>query len=190
MITNYYTLVHVARELEHEFAGQTVNEIFTQHRGELVISLNETPAVIISGCEPANNFIYARKTFARARRNSVDLFTDISGAIIEKVFMNPADRQLHIRLKDKRELVVQLFGSKANILLVDASGIITETFLKKPDAKITTIESLQVDSGTIDSGNFSFHIRRPAIERFTQALASTIWSGACKRTFGTRWSQR
>ena len=37
MITNYYTLVHVAAELEREFAGCTVNEIFTQHRGELVI---------------------------------------------------------------------------------------------------------------------------------------------------------
>ena len=148
MITNYYTLVHVASELAHQFAGQTVNEIFTQHRGELVISFNETPAVIIAGCDPANNFIYARKTFARARRNSAEFFTDLSDTIIEKVFMHPSDRQLHIRMKDKRELVVQMFGSKANVLLVNTSGFIAESFLKKPDAKITTIESLQADSGT------------------------------------------
>jgi predicted ribosome quality control (RQC) complex YloA/Tae2 family protein len=154
MITNYYTLVHVASELAHKFAGQTVNEIFTQHRGELVISCNETPAVIIAGCEHANNCIYARKTFARARRNSADLFPDIIGMVIENVFMHPADRQLHIRMKDPCELVVQLFGSKANVLLVNASGIITETFLKKPEAKITTIESLQVNSGTIDPETF------------------------------------
>jgi predicted ribosome quality control (RQC) complex YloA/Tae2 family protein len=154
MITNYYTLVHVASELAHQFAGQTVNEIFTQHRGELVISCNETPAVIIAGCEHANNCIYTRKTFARARRNSADLFPDIIGMVIENVFMHPADRQLHIRMKDPCELVVQLFGSKANVLLVNASGIITETFLKKPEAKITTIESLQVNSGTIDPETF------------------------------------
>ena len=99
MITNYYTLFHIATELEHEFAGRTVNEIFTQHRGELVISFKETPAVIIVGCEPANNFIYARKNFARARRNSADLFPDIHGTAIEKLFMHPTDRQLHIRLE-------------------------------------------------------------------------------------------
>ncbi len=149
MVTNYYTLVHIATELEHEFAGQTVNEIFTQHRCELVISFEETPAVIIVGCEPANNFIYARRTFARARRNSANLFTDIQGTVIDKVFMHPADRQMHIRLKDKRELIAQLFGSKANVLLLDTSGTITEMFLKKSDAKVTGIDSIHFESSTI-----------------------------------------
>ena len=149
MITNYYTLVHVATELEHKFSGRAVNEIFTQHRGELVISFKETPAVIIAGCEPANNFIYARKIFARARRNSADIFTDIPGNVIDKVFMHPTDRQLHIRLKDKREFVVQLFGSKANVLLLDARGTITETFLKKSDAKVTGVKSIHAESSTI-----------------------------------------
>ena len=154
MITNYYTLFHIAAELEHEFAGQTVNEIFTQHRGELVISFKETPAVIIAGCEPANNFLYARKTFARARRNSANLFTDVLGTVIEKIFIHPTDRQLHIRLKEKCEFIVQLFGSKANVLLLDANGIITETFLKKSDAKVTGIDSLQSKSSAITSEIF------------------------------------
>ena len=154
MITNYYTLFHIAAELEHEFTGRPVSEIFTQHRSELVISFKETPAVIIAGCEPGNNFIYARKTFARARRNSVTLFTDIQSTEIRNIFIHPTDRQLHIRLKDKRELVVQLFGSKANVLLLDANGIITETFLKKSDAKVTRIESKQMEVGTISSEVF------------------------------------
>ena len=158
MITNYYTLVHVASELEHEFTGRAVDEIFTQHRGELVISFKETPAVIIAGCEPANNFIYARKTFARARRNSADIFTDIPGTIIDKVFMHPTDRQLYIHLKDKREFVVQLFGSKANVLLLNASGTITETFLKKSDTKVTGIEFIHTKSCTISSRYFYFYV--------------------------------
>jgi len=154
MIANYYTLFHVATELEHEFAGRTVNEIFTQHRGELVISCKETSSVIIAGCEPANNFIYARKTFARARRNSTNLFPDLPRAIIEKVFIHPTDRQLHIHLTTHHELVVQLFGSKANVLLLDANGTIIETFLKKSDVKVIGIESLQDESSTITSGTF------------------------------------
>jgi predicted ribosome quality control (RQC) complex YloA/Tae2 family protein len=154
MITNYYTLFHIASELEHEFAGRTVNEIFTQYRGELVISCMEAPAVIMVGCEPANNFIYLRKTFARARRNSANLFPDVPGMIIEKIFMHPADRQLHIRFKDTRELVVQLFGSKANVLLLNASRIITETFLKKSDARVTGNESVLINPGSITPAIF------------------------------------
>jgi predicted ribosome quality control (RQC) complex YloA/Tae2 family protein len=145
MITNYYTLIHIANELDHLFSRRAVDELFTQHRGELVITWKEIPAVILVGCDPANNFIYARKSFARARRNSTDLFPDVPGAIIEKIFMHPADRQMSLRLQDTRELVVQLFGSKANVLLLDARGTIAETFLKKSDLTISGNERLQTE---------------------------------------------
>ena len=147
MITNYYTLFHITAELDRKFTGQPVGDIFTQHRGELVISFQETPAVLLAGCDPADNFIYARNSYARARRNSTNLFPDVAGARIENIFIHPADRQLHIRLMGKRELVMQLFGSRANVLLLDAHGTISETFLKKSDSKVTGMTSLQSVSG-------------------------------------------
>jgi Predicted RNA-binding protein homologous to eukaryotic snRNP len=140
MITNYYTLFHIAVELDQEFSGRIVDEIFTQYRGELILSFRETPAVILVGCEPANNYIYARKTFARARRNSTDLFSEVHGMMIEKISIHPTDRQIYVRLKDGRELIVQLFGSKANILFVDTNGMVTDLFLKKLDLKNTKLE--------------------------------------------------
>ena len=140
MITNYYTLFHLAIELNQEFSGRIVDEIFTQYRGELILSFRETPAVIIVGCEPANNYIYTRKTFARARRNSTDLFSEVHGIMIEKISIHPSDRQIYVRLKDGCELIVQLFGSKANILLIDTSGVVTDLFLKKSDLKNTKLE--------------------------------------------------
>ena len=171
MITNYYTLIHIAAELEHEFAERTVNEIFTQYRGEFVIAFKETPAVILVGCEPANNFIYARNTFARARRNSANLFADVPGTAVGKIFMHPADRQLHIRLKDMRELVVQLFGSKANVLLLDANGIITETFLKKSDVKVTGNESVRSETGMSTPDIFqSMYADQPLITALKRML--------------------
>jgi predicted ribosome quality control (RQC) complex YloA/Tae2 family protein len=140
MITNYYTLFHLAIELNQEFSDRIVDEIFTQYRGELILSFRETPAVIIVGCEPANNYIYTRKTFARARRNSTDLFSEVHGIMIEKISIHPSDRQIYVRLKDGCELIVQLFGSKANILLIDTSGVVTDLFLKKSDLKNTKLE--------------------------------------------------
>ena len=140
MITNYYTLFHIAVELNQEFSGRIVDEIFTQYRGGLILSFRETPAVILVGCEPANNYIYARKTFARARRNSTDLFSEVHGTMIEKISIHPTDRQIYVRLKDGRELIVQLFGSKANIFFVDTSGMVTDLFLKKSDLKNMKLE--------------------------------------------------
>jgi predicted ribosome quality control (RQC) complex YloA/Tae2 family protein len=140
MITNYYTLFHLAIELNQEFSDRIVDEIFTQYRGELILSFRETPAVIIVGCEPANNYIYTRKTFARARRNSTDLFSEVHGIMIEKISIHPSDRQIYVRLKDGCELIVQLFGSKANILLIDTSGVVIDLFLKKSDLKNTKLE--------------------------------------------------
>jgi predicted ribosome quality control (RQC) complex YloA/Tae2 family protein len=140
MITNYYTLFHLSAELNQEFSGRIVDEIFTQYRGELILSFRETPAVIFAGCEPANNYIYARKTYARARRNSADLFPEIYGIMIEKIYMHPSDRQIYFQLQNGSRLIVQLFGSKANILFVDTRGMVTDLFLKKSDLKNTKLE--------------------------------------------------
>jgi predicted ribosome quality control (RQC) complex YloA/Tae2 family protein len=140
MISNYYTLFHVAAELNQEFTGRIVGEIFTQYRGELVLSFQETPAAILAGCETADNYIYARKEFIRAHRNSADIFPQVPGARIKKIFIHPADRQIHFQFEDRRELVVQLFGSNANILLVDIHGVVTGLFLKKTDLKNIKIE--------------------------------------------------
>jgi predicted ribosome quality control (RQC) complex YloA/Tae2 family protein len=134
MIVNYYTLFHVAAELNREFSGLAVNEIYTQHRSELVVSFTKTDAVIIVGCEPSNNVLYARESFARARRNSANLFAAVNGMTVSKIAMHPTDRQIQICLDDGHELVVQLFGSKANIFLLDSVGSVTDTFLKKGTA--------------------------------------------------------
>jgi predicted ribosome quality control (RQC) complex YloA/Tae2 family protein len=130
MITNFYTLVHVTAELNQKFSGRSVHHVFTQNRGELVLSFRETESAILIGCEPANNYIFSRKTFTRAHRNSTDIFADMSGAIMEDIFIHPKDRQIYFRLKDSRILIAQLFGSKANILFLDANGFVVDSFLK------------------------------------------------------------
>jgi predicted ribosome quality control (RQC) complex YloA/Tae2 family protein len=141
MITNFYTLFHLAAEFNREFAGHILDEIFTQYHGELILSFRETPAAILVGCEPADNYIYARKEFIRAHRNSANIFSEVHGTIITKIFMHPADRQIHFQFEDKREVVVQLFGPNANAFLVDTAGEITGMFLKKTDLKNTRLES-------------------------------------------------
>lgn len=132
MITNYYTLRLIARDLHRRFADFTISQIFTQHRNELVITCtreNDEGHIVIS-CEPARNYILCREEFPRARRNSVDLFPEIIGARIQEIHIHPSDRQMIITANNPDRLVVQLFGSKANVLLVDGKNIIRDAFLK------------------------------------------------------------
>ena len=190
MITNYYTLVHIAAELEHEFIGRTIDELFTQYRSELVISCKEIPSVIIAGCEPANNFICERKTFARARRNSTDCFLGVPGTVIENIFMHPTDRQMHMRLSDMRELVIQLFGSKANVLLLNAAREISETFLKRSDVKLTENDVLQTNDRARAAQSFSSLDVHQPLTTALRACISAIRPGASQRAVHADWLRR
>lgn len=186
MITNYYTLFHMAAELEHGFAGLSVKEIFTQHRNELIISFIETPAVIIIGCEPSNNYIYARKTFARARRNSVTFFNDIYKSTLVNISIHSFDRQIRFHFINKDELFVQLFGSKANVFMIDSSGNIKESFLKKPETKFIANETSSQHQYIITPKDFlsTYHdfSLSMALKRIFPLFGSVLLREALNRT--------
>ncbi|HVN47724.1 MAG TPA: hypothetical protein VMU30_02765, partial [Bacteroidota bacterium] len=114
MITNYYTIAQVARELQAAVAGKTIAELFSQQRGELVITFADSPAVAVIGCEPSNNFILVRTNYSRARRNSFDVFPSLRNTIVHDVSIHPNDRSVKFQISNNRRLLVELFGSKAN----------------------------------------------------------------------------
>jgi predicted ribosome quality control (RQC) complex YloA/Tae2 family protein len=131
MITNYYTIAQVVRELQAAVAGKTVAELFSQQRGELVVTFADSPAIGVIGCEPSNNFILVRKNYSRARRNSLDVFLSLRNVKIDNVSIHPNDRAVAFHIAHGQRLIVELFGSKANVVLVDESNKIIDAFLKK-----------------------------------------------------------
>jgi predicted ribosome quality control (RQC) complex YloA/Tae2 family protein len=131
MVSNYYTLFHLAAELQRECSGKTIKDIFTQYRAELVVSFAEISAAVVIRCDPSSNSIHLHKDFARARRNSLDLLQDAAGLQIDKIFLHPHDRQIFFLLADRKRIIVQLFGSKANVFLTDAGDVVVDAFLSK-----------------------------------------------------------
>jgi predicted ribosome quality control (RQC) complex YloA/Tae2 family protein len=142
MIANYYTLFHLAADIDREFSGQAVDEMFTQHRSQLVISFKGLSAAVLIGCEPADNYLYIRRAFSRAKRNSAGIFPELSGAIIDRVSIHPSDREVQFFFRNRNVLRAQLFGSRANIYLEDGSGTIVDTFLKKPNSENIGAETI------------------------------------------------
>ncbi len=132
MIANYYTLRHIALDLERQCAGLSLEEIFCQNSNELLIafgdqSLNRT---LLVSCEPAANFLYLRGDLPRARKNSVNVLQGAQGKTIRSIRIAPADREIWFTLDDGQALIVQLFGSRANVLLADQHGKVLDTFLR------------------------------------------------------------
>ncbi|HLF20611.1 MAG TPA: NFACT RNA binding domain-containing protein [Bacteroidota bacterium] len=132
MIANYYTLLHIARDLDQRLGGKHVTEIFSQNRNELIIQCGENDCVLVS-CEPSLNYVAYRPSFARAKKNSLDFFQPLTSRTISSVSLSLGDREMIFRTDDRASLVVQMFGSKANVLLVTTDYTIQQSFLKPKD---------------------------------------------------------
>ncbi len=134
MLHNYYTLRCITRELEQTLSGTRIGAIFSQNRNELVVAFEKGPALIIS-CEPSANFLSLRSSFARAKKNSIDVFPSLTGATVQEFSIAPADREIDLRLQEDRHLLVQLFGSRANVILTDDRRRAAGSFLHPGDLK-------------------------------------------------------
>jgi predicted ribosome quality control (RQC) complex YloA/Tae2 family protein len=148
VIASYYTLHHLAIDLHGRLAGLRLQEAFSQNRNELVLVFSadnedgdSQPAVVIS-CEPSSNAIVVRDQYARARRNSVDLFPDLAGTSLDAISISPNDREILFRFSNRLSLLAQFFGSRANVLLCDEHRIVRESFLKHIPAGTVVPETL------------------------------------------------
>jgi len=127
MLNNYFTLYHVAGDMRRHFTGAVFTDIYSQSKNELILSFNNHQSLIVS-CEPSLNAAYCRTLVARAKKNSLDFFSTLHGRPIHSVAVQGGDRELVINTGENR-LLIQLFGSKANVLQVDENRRVIDAFL-------------------------------------------------------------
>ncbi|MGB2869548.1 MAG: NFACT family protein [Bacteroidota bacterium] len=168
MVANYFTLFHIARLLGKNLHGWRFNSLFSQQKRELVASVvsgladgSSRENFLVISCEPSQNFLYLIDDFRRAKKNSVDLFESIGGRSITAVSVLASDRSIVFSLDDEKQFVVQLFGSKANVVLVNDRGIIEEAFLRGKEI---------VGQSLVERLPFVFPTN---VDEFSQALLSS-----------------
>ena len=128
MLSNYHTLGYIATLLQPALQGRRISQIFTQNPDEAVFTFEaEAPALVFS-CQPNSNAVYLHDRFARARSNSTDVLPDAVGRTIANVRIHPADRVIILELTSGRSLLLQFFGARANALVIDSEGIVTDAF--------------------------------------------------------------
>jgi predicted ribosome quality control (RQC) complex YloA/Tae2 family protein len=131
MLSNYYTLRWQAADLNSLLRGCPLEEAFCQSKNELFLNfrLEDEPRTLVVSCEPSMNYLFLRRGVNRAKKNSVDVFRVLWGRIIREVIIQPSDRELVFKCSGDVRLLVRMFGSKANVLLVDEHDAILDSFL-------------------------------------------------------------
>lgn len=149
MITNYFTLQALGRELHHALLGTTVREVFSQDKNQLTIAFSDALRVGPATDQPVLNisvdsklcYMVLRDRASRARKNSVDLFHGLVDSTVEEISMHSYDRTVIVKFVGGLSLHLRLYGTLAsNVLLVGEQDIVREAFKNNKELEGTHIE--------------------------------------------------
>jgi predicted ribosome quality control (RQC) complex YloA/Tae2 family protein len=127
---SHHILALVAHDLQDRLQGAVLGIPFSQDRDELVIPFADQPGVIFVSCSPALPMVFLHDSFARAKRNSVDLLLRAAGTTVRDIALHPSDRILSFALSNGLTLEVQLFGPRSNVVLLDGTRTVVDAFKK------------------------------------------------------------
>lgn len=128
MHNNYYFLRQLSATLRDTVVGYTLVSCFSQTKDELIIELNNgrRSFFIKANLSPGYCCLSFPEKFARARKNSVDLFEQ---AVLKKINgVTQFDNERSFSLEfDGLALVFKMHNQFANVLLMEG-GIVTSIF--------------------------------------------------------------
>ncbi len=134
MLSNYFTLFHIARQLNERYAECVIAQVYSQEKHSLNILLySPEPVTITVHCTARDNYLLARLGDLRSRTNSVDLFPELIDRHIRSVSLSVSDRTVLLRFTEGMTLCIDMFASKANVMLCDDAGTVKDVFLNKKD---------------------------------------------------------
>lgn len=143
MLRHYFTLKKVVDELQ-ALAGCEVMECFTQERDSVEIVFNKggEQKYLHFSANPALCSIFLRNNFARARKNSTDLFEDLIGECLQKVFLKDFDRIVCFEFINTKMFALLYGGAASNLLITRNDGLIINALNSKKIniGKIFTLE--------------------------------------------------
>jgi predicted ribosome quality control (RQC) complex YloA/Tae2 family protein len=148
---NYYFLRQLAPKLHDELAGKYFIEAFSQEKDELILVFADqaegeelvNPYFIKATLRSNFSCLSFPDKFDRARRNSVNLFTDFNACKVDYVSVFENERAIQISFSDDKKLIFKLFGNRSNLISFNSSGTVIQVFNNKlPVDKTISIQSL------------------------------------------------
>jgi predicted ribosome quality control (RQC) complex YloA/Tae2 family protein len=134
MTSNYFTLYHIAALLNDRYSKSVIAQVYSQEKNTLSLLLYlPEPHTITISCNSRDNFILAKSGDNRSRTNSIDLFPELIDKHIESVYLSATDRVIYMKMTGEMWVCIEMFASKANVLLCNGEGAIIDAFLNKKE---------------------------------------------------------
>lgn len=119
MHNSYFFLKQLSHELHTQIRGFSIVSCFSQDKDELVMELNNRSKSFFIKAHLQSDFccLSFPTSFARAKKNSVDLFQEIILKRIESVKQFENERSFALILSDNLALLFKMHGNRANVVL-------------------------------------------------------------------------
>ncbi|MFC5190425.1 NFACT RNA binding domain-containing protein [Algoriphagus aquatilis] len=119
MHLNYHFLRYLAPALSDAFSGAEITASFSQSKDELIIETERAGELrfIRVHLLPPQVYLSFPTQYARARRNTIDLFEELIGDVIHTCTVFSFERALRFDLASGKILVLKLHGNRSNVLL-------------------------------------------------------------------------
>lgn len=115
---NYYFLKALSPALNKKVAGTKIVQIFSQSRNELILIFNgDNQFVIKANLDNESSLLSFPDDFARARKNSVNLFEELLDQEVLNIRSFENERSFSIQLTANYELLFKLHGRHSNVIL-------------------------------------------------------------------------
>lgn len=127
MHMHYHTLRRLALQLHTAWCGARVVECFSQVKDELIVVLakpNGERIVVQAHVQPSFACVCTPEQYARARKNTIDLWPEILGLRIERFETPVWDRVLVLQLEQSYSIVFKLYGNRSNVLLLHHDAVL------------------------------------------------------------------
>ena len=142
---NYYFLKWLCIALEKQIKEKSIEDIFTQSKNELVFSFRNINEAfhIKASLDGELSMLSFPASFARARKNSADIFQKIQDQTVVSIKQYVNERSFSIQLTNDFDLLFKLHGRRANIILFQ-SGKGVDSFKKALE------QDLKIDLNSLD----------------------------------------
>lgn len=175
MHNNYYFLRHLSPALEKVLRGFTLVSCFCQNKDELILEFNDSKQsfFIKATLLPDFQCLSFPSTFHRARKNSIDLFSEILMLRVVGVRQFQNERSFALLLDGDNALVFKMHSRQANILLFKGQGV-TKIFRNN----FTADANLNLGSldRTIDWSYEYFVTHQADIEKTYFTFGKPVWN--------------
>lgn len=118
MHVNYYFLRKLSDELTKSVVSKKILSIFSQEKDELIMGFGEISEEIFLKImvSPAFSGIQVVPNFERAKRNSVDLMSELVDKKVVSITCLENERSLVLGIEEGHEVLIKFHGNRPNII--------------------------------------------------------------------------